>query len=211
MLSRTLRVASGIAMCAASAVAFSLTSCGGGGGSGKAVPGLVTLTTDSAPNGTTGVAYTAQFEAFIPHPPGTFVLAGGALPTGLTLDHNTGVISGYPRQVGVFHFTIAARDGTDADLPPNRDANFSQDARDFVVNIALGPPHILPQQPPAATYRQSYGYQIDVAGGTQPYTFSGPPAQAGTLPAGLTVSSTGLLGTFPTEANALPYNFDVQV
>ena len=92
-------------------------------------------------------------------------------------------------------------------LPPGRDATYAEDRKSFNVSIALGPPHILPQQPTPAQYRASYGYQIDVAGGTAPYTFA---QTGGTLPAGLTVSPTGFLGSFPSPivAQPTPYLFD---
>jgi hypothetical protein len=188
-----------------------LAGCGGGGGSaGAGNAQLVQMLTTSVPAATTGVAYTTQFEAFFPHAPGRYLVVGGALPTGLTLDNQTGLLTGYPRQVGVFTFRIAARDGTDTDLPPGRDANFAQDTGDFQLVVNLGPPHILPQQPPAAQYRASYGYQIDVAGGTAPFIFQ---QVGGTLPTGLTVSTSGLLANFPQQEtpDGSPYVFDVRV
>ncbi|MCC7138540.1 MAG: VCBS repeat-containing protein [Planctomycetes bacterium] len=86
--------------------------------------------------------------------------------------------------------------------------NFAEDRREFVVKVDLGPPHILPQTPPTAQYRASYSYQIDVAGGTPPYTFI---KTGGTLPPGLSVGSTGIIGNFPTKAEQHPYQVTVQV
>src|SRR5689334_21590120 len=97
--------------------------CGGGGGSpGSGNGSNVSLTLPALPSGTTGVAYTAQLAADVPHAPGLFYVTGGALPTGLSLDSNTGAIGGYPRQVGAFHVEVGARDGVDTSLPPGRDA-----------------------------------------------------------------------------------------
>lgn len=195
------------------ASASALTGCGGGGGNaGAGNPQLVQMLTSSVPTGTTGVPYTAQFLANFPHAPGRFLVTGGALPPGLALDNQTGLLTGYPRQTGVFTFQIAARDGTDGDLPPGRDANFAQDTGNFQLQILLGPPNILPQQPPAAQYRASYGYQIDVAGGTAPYIFQLVSAPS-TLPTGLSISSSGLLGNFPQQEtpDGSPYVFDVRV
>src|SRR5262245_1732922 len=149
---------------AAVLLASTLASCGGGGSS-PAGHELVSLITTQVPGATTGVAYTAQMLATFPNAPGGYYVSGGQLPTGLVIDHGTGAISGYPRQTGVFHFEIAARDGIDPTLPPGRDASFAEDRRDFTVTVGLGEPNILPQVPPAAQYRASYGYQIDVAGG----------------------------------------------
>ena len=184
--------------------------CGGGGaggtpsGSGQ----LVTLVTPSIPAGTTGMSYDTQFEASFVHPPGVFQVTGGGLPPGLKLDIETGVLAGYPRQTGHFHFEIGARDGADTALPEGRDANFAEDRKTFDLEVALGPPNILPQIVPTAQYRAGYSYQIEVAGGTKPYTFA---KVGGTLPNGLKVGSTGILGSFPTSSGGNPYAFDVQV
>ena len=188
-----------------------LAGCGGGGGGGGGAGGavqLVEITTSSVPGGTTGVAYAAVVNATFPHAPGTYSVVGGALPPGLVLDKDTGALTGYPREVGNFTFVIGARDGEDKDLPPGRDANYAEDRQSFAMHVDRGAPNILPQQPPAAQYRASYGYQIDIAGGTAPYVFT---QSGGTLPPGLSVSTSGLLGTFPLAAVEHPYHFDVTV
>src|SRR5262245_1652087 len=169
----------------ATAGLFAASGCGGGGGSVTS-DGLVSLRTQSVPGATTGIAYAALFEAEFPNPANAhFIQTGGALPPGLALDSVTGELTGFPRQTGVFHFEIAARDGVDPALPAGRDANFAETRKTFSMNVALGPPHILPQVVPAAQYRASYGYQIDMAGGTPPYTFA---QVGGNLPVGLSVS-----------------------
>lgn len=192
--------------------ALTLPACGGGGKNpGAGVQGLVTLLTSSIPTGSTGVAYATTFDADFPNPPGKFIVTGGALPPGLTLDANTGVLSGYPRQVGNFSFEIAARDGADTvNLPPDRDATFAEDRKQYALSVSRGLPNILPQVLPAAQYRSPYGYQIDIAGGTPPYSFA---LTGGALPTGVTVSSTGFVGNFPTSEtpDTLPYEFDVTV
>ena len=172
------------------------------------------MTTTSIPDTATGLPYTTQFEAHFPHSPGSFLVTSGALPPGLSLDKSTGEVSGYPRQTGVFHFEIAARDGADevplgGGLPAGRDASFAEDRRTFSVSVALGLPHILPQTVPSAQYRASYAYQIEVAGGTAPYAFA--ETNGPNLPAGLSVSSKGILGLFPTKARQDPYDFEVTV
>ncbi|MFO0932041.1 MAG: Ig domain-containing protein [Planctomycetota bacterium] len=193
---------------AVGALLLSLTGCGGGGGGIKSGAQLVEITTTNVPSGTTGVTYGATVVASFPHAPGTYSIVGGALPPGLSLDQATGELTGYPREVGRFTFVVGARDGEDKDLPAGRDANYAEDRQSFSMDVARGAPHILPQQPPAAQYRASYGYQIDVAGGTAPYVFT---QTGGTLPPGLAISPTGLLGTFPLAAVQHPYHFDVTV
>jgi hypothetical protein len=190
------------------ATSLSLAGCGGSGGAnpGAGNGQLVELTTPTAVGGTTGVPYQQQFEASFPHGPGVFYVTGGTLPPGVTLDTNTGMAQGFPRQVGTFHVEIGARDGIDPSLPHGRDANFAEDRRDYTIQVLRGPPRILPQSVPAAQYRASYGYQIDAAGGTPPYTFA---LTGGALPAGLSVSADGFIGSFPTQSLFHPYDFQV--
>lgn len=183
-----------------------LASCGGGGGGGIATDHLVTLNTAAIPGGTTGSSYVTAFDANFIHPPGVFLLTGGSLPPGLELDTMTGELTGFPRQVGSFHFEIAARDGVDPALPAGRDSSFAEARGTFAINVSKGPPQILPQTIPAAQYRSNYQYQIDFAGGTAPYTFT---QIGGSLPTGLTVSPAGILGNFPTQAVQHPYTFEV--
>jgi hypothetical protein len=160
------------------------------------------------PTAVTGEAYAHQFSADFPHEPGFFIVTGGALPTGVTLDAFTGELTGFPRQVGSFTVEIAARDGEDKDLPLGRDVTFAEDRREFEIVVERGLPNILPQVVPAAQFHAGYSYQIDAAGGYPPYTFE---QVGGDLPAGLTVFPTGELAGFPDEFQPLPYEFTVRI
>src|SRR5262245_18107658 len=194
----------------ASGALASVVACGGGGGGGKFTPGATVniVTPATIPSGTTGQPITFQIQATFPNPPGAYYVTGGSLPAGTQLDSFTGIVTGYPREVGHYTFEIAAQDGVEGKLPPGRDASYAEDRRTFALDVMRGPVQILPQLPPTAQYRASYAYQIDVAGGSPPYTF----AQTGrTLPAGLTVSGTGLVPNFPTRADFHSYQFDVTV
>jgi hypothetical protein len=183
-----------------------LASCGSGGGGDFHSDANVSMITTTLPSAATGAAYAAQFAADFPHPPGTFILKSGTLPPGLTLNNDTGELEGFPRLRGTFTFTIAARDGVDPDIPQQRDETFTEDSRRFVVPVALGTPNILPQEVPSATYRNSYSYPIQIAGGTPPYHWL---MTGGGLPLGLSISDDGVLGSFPQEYQAAAYEFDV--
>jgi hypothetical protein len=71
----------------------------------------VKLTADSpAKSGAVGVSYRYTFKA-TGRPAAVFALYSGRLPSGLTLNAITGVLSGKPSKAGTFTFRISASDG----------------------------------------------------------------------------------------------------
>jgi len=60
----------------------------------QAQPCACVVTTDSLPDGVCGEAYSATIE--VEGVIGTFVITSGSLPPGLTLNAETGVVSGTP-------------------------------------------------------------------------------------------------------------------
>jgi hypothetical protein len=65
-----------------------------------------TITTTSLPSGFDGVFYSETIQASDGIVPITFSLSMGILPPGLSLDSNTGAISGTPTTTGTFSFTV---------------------------------------------------------------------------------------------------------
>ena len=68
------------------------------------------ITTTTLPNGTVGVAYNQTLAATGGLTPYTWSISAGALPTPLTLNPTTGVISGTPNVAGTFNFTVMVTD-----------------------------------------------------------------------------------------------------
>lgn len=117
--------------------------------------------------------------------PFVFSLVGGSLPPGLSLDRQTGTISGVPTSVGEFAFTILA---VDANQAPAR----------LAMSIrVLAAFQILTESLPEGRVGQPYEARLETEGGTSPVTFS---LASGQIPPGLSLSSEGVLRGTPTAA-----------
>ncbi|HUR18576.1 MAG TPA: putative Ig domain-containing protein [Acidimicrobiales bacterium] len=142
------------------------------------------FTADSPPGGTVGSAYSYTYEA-TGDPAPTFSVTSGTLPAGLSLDPATGILSGTPTTGGTSTFTVTAGNGV------------APDATSADTVTITAPPVLTAHSPPAGTVGTAYLYTY-AATGTPAPTFS---VTAGSLPAGLTLSSTtGVLSGIPTTA-----------
>jgi hypothetical protein len=139
---------------------------------------LPSITTSSPlANGIVSVAYNQTLAGTGGDLPYTWSLTSGTLPGGLTLAASTGVISGIPNATGAFTFTIQLKDSTS---PANTAT------KQFAITVSAGLT-ITTAVLPNATVGVVYSQTIAAAGGAPPYTWS---ITAGTLPAGLSLSST---------------------
>jgi hypothetical protein len=75
-------------------------------------PALVITTTGDLTAGQVNVDYTFTLQGTGGHAPYTWTLFSGQLPPGLSLNPNTGVISGRPLLQGTYNFTVQLRDST---------------------------------------------------------------------------------------------------
>jgi hypothetical protein len=73
---------------------------------------LVVTSTGDLPGGKVNIDYSQQLVATGGRTPYTWAVATGPLPPGLTLNAQTGVISGRPTSTGVFAFTVSVTDAT---------------------------------------------------------------------------------------------------
>ena len=156
----------------------------------------VTLSPATLPDGTVGTFYSQTVTASGGTAPYTFVLspAGGSLPPGLSLNSNSGTISGTPTTMGTFTFTIEGADAVGC-----------QGEKDYSITISTCPPITLsPKSLPDGKSGAFYSQTITASGGTSPYTFS---IVGGSLPEGLTLSSSGVLSGTPTNTGT--YAFEV--
>jgi hypothetical protein len=160
-------------------------------------PPSVSTTNSNLPAGIQNSAYpSTTLQASGGVSPYTWTVTGGSLPTGLTLS-SSGVISGTPTATGTFNFTVKV---TDSEQPPkSATANLS-----ITIN---GPLAITTTSPlPAGVVNTPYTDTLKANGGTGPYTWA---QTGGSLPAGLSLSATGVISGTPTATGTS--TFTVQV
>jgi len=91
----------------------------------SADPARLDFATKSLPVGTVGRSYNATIKLQAGQGPFQWTITKGALPPGLALQANTGVVSGNPEQAGLFRFTLSVRDqGTNTGV-----------SREFVIQV----------------------------------------------------------------------------
>lgn len=156
------------------------------------------ITTTSLANGTVGTAYSAQANASGGTTPYTWALVAGSLPTGLTLGSD-GKISGTPSVAGTFNFTLGVTD-----------KNAATDTQAVSMTIAAQPvtvpPDITTTSLTGGTVGIAYSTTLQVSNGTAPYSWS---LSSGSLPAGLSLSSTGVISGTPTSAGTATFSVKV--
>jgi N-terminal glycosyl-hydrolase-114-associated domain/Putative Ig domain/Right handed beta helix region len=155
-------------------------------------PAALTITTLTLPNGTVGTTYNATFAATGGTTPYTWSLTSGTLPPGVTLNAS-GVLAGTPTGAGSFNITVLVTDST----TPTHQTKSGV----FTITIAATTLAISTTSLPTGTVGAAYNTTLTATGGTTPYSWS---LTAGTLPAGITLNSAGVLSGTPTVSGSFP-------
>ncbi len=151
----------------------------------------LSISTITLPSGTTGIAYSQTIAPTGGTAPITFAISTGTIPTGLTLT-TAGVLSGTPPATGTFTFDVVATDAVGATAIQSYTVNVT-DSMVFTTTTL-----------PASTINIPYSQTITATGGMSPLTYA---VTAGSLPAGVSLSSSGLLTGTPTASGT--FNFTV--
>lgn len=157
-----------------------------------AIEGVVTITSPSLPNGNVGILYDVQLTATGGKTPYAWNLtaASGPLPPGLSLTSSTGVISGAPTTTGSYPIEVQV---TDSESTP------ATAIADFTITIDPTPPlQVTTSSLPDGRQGVRYSSSLAATGGVPPYSWS---LTAGPLPAGLTLSGTGVISGTPTGSS----------
>jgi hypothetical protein len=155
----------------------------------------VTVSPASLPNGTVGSGYSQTISASGGFPGYTYQTTSGGLPTGLSLNGSTGLLSGTPSAGGTSSFTVTATDSS---------GNTGSRAYSLAINGAVT---LSPAALPNGTVGAAYSQTVSASGGTGTgYSYS---VSSGALPAGLSLNaSTGLVSGTPTTATS--YSFTIR-
>jgi hypothetical protein len=145
--------------------------------------GTLNITSTTLPWGSPNVSYNNRILVAGGTVPYTFSKPYGYLPTGLSLDTTTGIISGTPTGSGNSTFAIGVTDNV---------AGYGE--KEFTIEL-FPPLQITTASLPSGQQGVAYSSIISATGGKPAYSFS----TGGTLPDGMTLSSTGTLSGIPIQ------------
>ena len=160
----------------------------------------LTLSPSSIPSAAVATVYSATFSASGGTAPYSFALIAGSLPTGISLNSSTGLLSGSTVQSGSFPITVRVTDSSTGSSAPFTTQN------SYILTVAAPTIALTPSSIPSGTVATNYATSISASGGAAPYTYS---VSAGALPAGITLNTiTGALSGIPTTAGT--FNFTLK-
>lgn len=175
-------------------VGILLAACGGSGGANVTSP--PTIRSSSLPQAIVSAAYSATLAASGGKAPYAWSLVQGSLPSGLSLDGETGVISGTPTASGTSSFTVQVRDSQTS----------AATAQAILSITVLSELAVSTTELPSGVSGTAYQATLSAVRGDSPYSWN---LLSGSLPAGLTLSTSGVISGTPNAAGT--WSFKVQV
>ncbi len=156
----------------------------------------LSISSPALPAGTAEKDYSFTLAASGGSPPYHWSATG--LPAGLSLNQTTGAIFGAPSAAGSSAVTVTVTDSSQL----SASAEYT-----LTVNPNIPPLEIITSPPlPSGVSGVSYSTQFGATGGVPGYFYA---VTAGSLPAGLSLSSNGILTGIPAKTG--DYRFTVQV
>ena len=154
----------------------------------------VTVSTAALQDAIAGASYSATLEAAGGTGGYSWRISTGSLPPGLSLVAS-GVISGTPSAGGEYPFTVEVSSGTE------------QATRALSITVQSPAVTIITTTLPDALLGEPYSQALTATGGTGSYTWS---LAGGVLPAGLSLSASGLLSGTPAGAGTSSFSVKVE-
>jgi hypothetical protein len=158
----------------------------------------ITTTSGTLTTGVQGVGYSTTLTFFGGNAPAVWAIQSGSLPPGLTLDPQTGIVSGTPTLSGSFSFSVSL---TDTSVPVPTTA-----IRALTITIAV-PLAITTTSLNDGLVSVAYSQSLNASGGNLNYAWS---LASGALPAGLNLSPAGLISGTPTTSGNSSFVVQVQ-
>jgi hypothetical protein len=149
--------------------------------------GTLNITTNSLPWASPNIFYNSRVMVAGGTAPYTFSKAYGSLPTGLSLDSATGIISGTPTGSGSYTFAVGVTDSV---------AGYSE--KEFTLDL-VDPLLITTATVPSGQQGFAYNTAISASGGKPSYSFT---LNSGSLPNGITLETYGVLSGTPRESGS---------
>ncbi|MFO0724902.1 MAG: CARDB domain-containing protein [Myxococcota bacterium] len=154
----------------------------------------LTIVSRRLPTGIVGEEYSATLAATGGSRTATLAWSATGVPAGLSLS-SAGLITGIPTTVGTATISVTLSDGA------------STATRDMLLDVRSNTALLMnPVALDNGTYQTPYSADLSASGGVPPYTWT---IESGSLPAGVTVNTSGHLGGTPTSVGT--FRFVVKV
>ena len=161
-------------------------------------PATLTILSSMLPDGITSNSYTSPVNIFGGFGALTASISSGSLPPGLSIDPNTGLISGTPTVPGNYTFTVQVKDSFTPPAVATQTYSLHV-ASPLVTTAPTGVDGVV---------NVPYTLNLTATGGTGNQTWT---LSSGSLPTGLSLSASGAITGTPTQVNLTGNAMTLQV